>query len=55
LLKAENRVALIQRAMANIDNLQNKVIEEANKQIIDLAEFENTVHQKFESLRGKLS
>lgn len=53
LLKAENRAALIKRGMANIDILQNKVIEEANKQIANLAEFENTYRQKFEGLKQK--
>lgn len=53
LLKAENRAALIKRGMASIDILQNKVIEEANKQIANLAEFENMYRQKFEVLKQK--
>ncbi|HQS67773.1 MAG TPA: hypothetical protein PLM93_11370 [Sulfuricurvum sp.] len=55
LLKAENRSILIRRGMAKIDDLQSKVIEEANKQITNLAEFENDVHQKFEAFRKKTS
>lgn len=55
LLKVENRTALIQRCMINIDTLQNKVIEEANKQIPNLTEFENDVRQKFEAYRVKIS
>lgn len=53
LLKAENRAILIHRCMARIDDIQSKVIEEANKQITNLAEFENDVRQKFESSRKK--
>lgn len=55
LLRAENRAALIRRGMASIDTLQNKVIEEANKQITNLSEFENTTRQKFEGYRVKIS
>lgn len=55
LLKAENRAALIKRGMISIDTLQNKVIEEANKQIANLTEFENAARQKFESYRVKIS
>lgn len=55
LLKVEKRAALMQKIMINIDTLQNKMIEEANSQIIDLAEFEKTVRQRFEALRVKLS
>ncbi|MDO9177179.1 MAG: hypothetical protein Q7U16_02455 [Agitococcus sp.] len=46
LLRAENRGDLIRRGMASIDALQTKVIDEANKQIENLAEFENTYRQK---------
>ncbi len=53
LLKAENRAILIHRCMARIDDIQSKVIEEANKQITNLAEFENDARQKFESSRKK--
>ncbi|MDP1747295.1 MAG: hypothetical protein Q8L90_17110 [Bacteroidota bacterium] len=52
-MKAENRAALIKRGMTSIDILQNKVIEEANKQIVNLAEFENMYRQKFEVLKQK--
>lgn len=55
LLKAENRVALMQKVMTNIDILQNKMIEEANNHIIDLAEFENVARQRFEALRKNLT
>jgi hypothetical protein len=55
LLKAENRAALMQKVMTNIDILQNEVIEEANNQIIDLAEFENAARQRFEALRENLT
>jgi len=41
LLKAENCATLIKRGMVSIDILQSKVIEEANKQIPNLTEFEN--------------
>lgn len=51
LLKVENRASLIRRCMINIDTLQNKVIEEANKQISNLTEFENDARQKFEALK----
>jgi hypothetical protein len=53
LLKSENRAALMKRGMASIDILQNKVIEEANKQIANLDEFENMYRQKFEVLKQK--
>ena len=53
LLRAKNRGALIRRCMANIDTLQNKVIEEANRQIANITEFENTNRQKFEEYRKK--
>ena len=55
LLRAENRAALIKRGMASIDVLQNKVIEEANKQIKNLSEFENATRQQFEAYREKIS
>ena len=55
LLRAENRAELIRRGMMSIDTLQNKVIEEANKQIPNLTEFERTARQKFESYRTKIS
>ena len=55
LLRAENRAALIKRGMASIDILQNKVIEEANKQITNLTEFENATRQKFEAYRKKIN
>lgn len=55
LLRAENRAALIKRGMASIDILQNKVIEEANKQITNLSEFENATRQKFDAYRKKTS
>lgn len=55
LLRVENRAALIRRGMTSIDTLQNKMIEEANKQITNLAEFESTARQKFESYRTKIS
>jgi hypothetical protein len=55
LLRAENRGALIRRCMASIDTLQNKVIEEANKQIANITEFENTTRQRFEEYRRKHS
>jgi hypothetical protein len=55
LLRAENRATLIKRCMANIDNLQNKVIEEANSKITNLTEFENTTRQRFEEYRQKHS
>jgi hypothetical protein len=41
--------------MASIDTLQNKVIEEANKQIANITEFENTTRQRFEEYRRKHS
>ncbi len=53
LLKAENRSQLIQRGMASIDILQKKVIEEANKKITNLVEFEETYRQKFEDYKQK--
>jgi hypothetical protein len=46
LLKAENRSVLIKRGMASIDTMQSKIIEEANKQIDNLAEFENACRVK---------
>ena len=55
LLRVENRAALIRRGMMSIDTLQNKVIEEANKQITNLTEFENTTRRKFEAYREKIS
>lgn len=55
LLRPENRATLIKRGMASIDNLQNKVIEEANKQIVNLTEFESTTRQRFEVYRQKHS
>jgi len=55
LLRAENRAVLIKRGMASIDILQNKVIEEANKQITNLTEFENAARQKFEAYRKKIN
>ena len=54
LLKVENRAALIRSCMINIDTLQNKVIEEANKQITNLPEFENNAYQKLEAYRVKI-
>lgn len=53
LLKAENRAILIHRCMARIDDIQSKVIEEANKQIPNLTEFENNAYQKLESYKEK--
>lgn len=55
LLRAENRATLIKRGMARIDDLQNKVIEEANKQIANLTEFEKATRQKFEAYREKIN
>jgi hypothetical protein len=55
LLRPENRATLIKRGMASIDTLQNKVIEEANKQIANITEFENTTRQRFEEYRRKHS
>lgn len=55
LLKVENRAVLMQKIMINIDTLQNKMIEEANNQITNLAEFEKAASQRFQALRVKLS
>ena len=47
MLKEENREKLIQEAMKAISEKQEEVIQQADKIIGDVAQFEKEVHQVF--------
>lgn len=51
LLKPENRKQLIQEAIQSISDKQDEVIQQANKIIVNVADFEKTMQKKFISHR----